>query len=317
MRNDEVPRKGRSRSTKTVDTEHPQHATHLESVDLSYSLRQRLQGLVTRQKIAHLWILVSPSIDAATTVARAFLLDWLGAPGSTSVHPDLLELKTSGKIALHSVASVSHMLGQLALAPHGSNGRAILIDAAERMLPPTANALLKALEEPPSRTLIVLTTSSPHLILPTILSRAQVIRLPGKEQPVPIDLSPILDLLRAQPASYASLVSACGVLQKALEKEQVRLEREAVVKNTDWSPEISAAAKQEMASETDGSLTLWSHTTSKQILEQVYLSIRGHTSVDAPKLAQLLLQAMNGIDRGADLSTMLSWFITSSSQASV
>jgi hypothetical protein len=247
----------------------------------------------------------------ATTVARAFLLDWLGADRSISCHPDLLEVKTSGKIALHSIASISHMLEQLSLTPHGTKGRAILIEAADRMLPPTANAVLKALEEPPPRTLIMLTTASPHLLLPTIVSRSHVIRLPGTPVAPPVDLSSLFHLLEDPScATYTKLAAVCSALQKALEKEETRLEKECSVKKADGC-EISAAAQHEASSETDGSMTLWSHMVSKHILETVYCAIRARSFVDPSVVTERLLQAMNGIDRGADLSSMLLWFVTS------
>jgi len=47
----------------------------------------------------------------------------------------------------------------------------------ERMLHASADALLKLIEEPPADTILVLTTQSPDLLLPTILSRSQKIRL--------------------------------------------------------------------------------------------------------------------------------------------
>ena len=51
----------------------------------------------------------------------------------------------------------------------------LVIDQAHRMEAPAANALLKALEEPPAHAVIVLTTSSPPALLPTIRSRCQAV----------------------------------------------------------------------------------------------------------------------------------------------
>lgn len=51
----------------------------------------------------------------------------------------------------------------------------------ERMTEEAGNALLKILEEPPQKTIFVLTSSAPFLVLPTIISRCQIIKI----QPVP------------------------------------------------------------------------------------------------------------------------------------
>jgi DNA polymerase-3 subunit delta' len=54
--------------------------------------------------------------------------------------------------------------------------RVFVISQVERMTIPAANSLLKLLEEPPPRTHLLLTSSAPNRILPTITSRCQMIR---------------------------------------------------------------------------------------------------------------------------------------------
>lgn len=294
----------------------PTATTHLQTLDLPAKLTHRLQTLAASAKVAHLWVFISPTSEMATSVARAFLLDWLASPPAATAHPDLIELRASGKVGLHSIASIRQMLEQLSLTPHGSKGRAVLVDAADRMLASTANALLKALEEPPPSTVIILTSSSPHLILPTILSRAQTIRFPGAARSESGEAAPLIDLLRKKPpVSYSALMSACAAVQKEFEQEQTLLAKQLAEKKADETGDLSAAAKQEMASEADAGLTLWSQSRAKQILEDMYLALReplsaeeGSGTLDPAKLTQLLLQAMNGIDRGSDLSTMALWF---------
>jgi DNA polymerase-3 subunit delta' len=52
-----------------------------------------------------------------------------------------------------------------------------LIDEADKLNDASANALLKVLEEPPSGTShLILITARPAMLLPTILSRCQMIR---------------------------------------------------------------------------------------------------------------------------------------------
>ena len=175
------------------------------------------------------------------------------------------------------------------------------------MAPQTSNGRLKAIEAPPPSTTIILATAAPHLLLPTILSRAQVVRLPGKSCDSPVDLTPLTDLLRLPtPASYSQMVHACDVIQKALEREQARLGKEA---GDEGSEDLSAATKQEIELEAEGGLALWAQHASKQVLESIYLILREENPTDPAERTQSLLQAMNGIDRGMDLSTMLLWFL--------
>jgi DNA polymerase-3 subunit delta' len=60
--------------------------------------------------------------------------------------------------------------------PYEGNARVFLIEDADKLNDPSANALLKVLEEPPHTSHIVLLTSRPDILLPTIRSRCQMIR---------------------------------------------------------------------------------------------------------------------------------------------
>jgi len=63
-----------------------------------------------------------------------------------------------------------------ALAPLEGRRKVFVLDEAERMTLPTAQALLKTLEEPPPRTLLALIVANPRALPPTVLSRCQVVR---------------------------------------------------------------------------------------------------------------------------------------------
>src|SRR5437867_5449466 len=86
-------------------------------------------------------------------------------------------------LASHGIASVRLLLRRLALRPALARRRVFIIGDAERLVPQAgadagANALLKALEEPPTDTVFVLTAAEPDALLPTILSRVVRVRVP-------------------------------------------------------------------------------------------------------------------------------------------
>jgi DNA polymerase-3 subunit delta' len=60
--------------------------------------------------------------------------------------------------------------------PFEGKARVFIVDEAEKFNDASANALLKVLEEPPSTAHLILITSRPAMLLPTILSRCQMIR---------------------------------------------------------------------------------------------------------------------------------------------
>ena len=83
------------------------------------------------------------------------------------------ELKTFPVIGIEQIRSLKKEI--MLKMPKGQY-RIIVISHADKMTVPASNSLLKLLEEPPDRTLILLTSSAHKRILPTIVSRCQVIR---------------------------------------------------------------------------------------------------------------------------------------------
>jgi DNA polymerase-3 subunit delta' len=85
-------------------------------------------------------------------------------------------------MASHGLASVRLLLRRVALTPAEAKRKVFILGDAERLIPQessqeAANALLKVMEEPPADTVFLLTASDPRRLLPTIRSRAVVLRL--------------------------------------------------------------------------------------------------------------------------------------------
>jgi len=75
-----------------------------------------------------------------------------------------------------SVEMVNELCRELTRRPLASAGHLIVIDEAERLNKESANALLKTLEEPRGRPIIVMLTSRFHRMLSTIRSRCRAVR---------------------------------------------------------------------------------------------------------------------------------------------
>ena len=89
-------------------------------------------------------------------------------------HPDIIFIKPSGPfIRINQIRSLCHTLG---MKPYEARQRVVIISEAQAMNPEAGNALLKVLEEPPERTLLILTALQTSDLLPTIVSRCQLIR---------------------------------------------------------------------------------------------------------------------------------------------
>jgi DNA polymerase-3 subunit delta' len=73
------------------------------------------------------------------------------------------------------IASIRMLEHRIQLTPNEGTYKICIIEDADQMTTQAANAFLKTLEEPPPDTIIILTTSRPNSLLPTITSRCQQI----------------------------------------------------------------------------------------------------------------------------------------------
>lgn len=76
-------------------------------------------------------------------------------------------------------SEASEIIRKLNLKTFESDYKIMIIWLPEKMHQATANKLLKMIEEPPEKTLFLLVSEEPDKILPTILSRCQLIRIPS------------------------------------------------------------------------------------------------------------------------------------------
>jgi len=89
-------------------------------------------------------------------------------------HPDIIRLKPSGPFI--KIDQIRALCQTLAMKPYEAGMRVVIISEAQAMNPAAGNALLKMLEEPPARTILILVAAHPSDLLPTIVSRCQHIR---------------------------------------------------------------------------------------------------------------------------------------------
>jgi len=76
-------------------------------------------------------------------------------------------------------SEASEIIKKLSLKPFESDFKIMIIWLPEKMHPATANKLLKMIEEPPEKTLFLLVADESDKVLPTILSRCQMIKVPA------------------------------------------------------------------------------------------------------------------------------------------
>ena len=138
------------------------------------------------QEMTHAWVFTGPPgsgrSSAAVAFAQALICKNNGCNNCTDCnaakthgHPDVEIIKTEGLSI--KVEEVRELLTRVAWAPSMSGWRVVVMEDADRLTESAANALLKAIEEPSTRTVWLLCAPTLHDVLPTIRSRCRHLQL--------------------------------------------------------------------------------------------------------------------------------------------
>lgn len=88
-------------------------------------------------------------------------------------HIDTVEISNEGESI--KIEEVRKLIERMSMTRQSAY-KVVLIDSLERMTTEAANSFLKLLEEPPERTIFLLTTNNIKLLLPTIISRVRMLK---------------------------------------------------------------------------------------------------------------------------------------------
>lgn len=189
-------------------------------------------------RLPHAWLLTGPRGVGKATLAYRFARFLLSGGGADSGlfsaepaglaldaehpafrqvasggHPDLVTVergvnektgKLRGEIIVDDVRSVASFLH---MTPGEGGWRVVVVDSADEMNHVAANAILKILEEPPRRALLLLVSHAPGRLLPTIRSRCCRLPMPALD-----DATVTLLLKRYRPDLTSEDASALGRL---------------------------------------------------------------------------------------------------------
>jgi DNA polymerase-3 subunit delta' len=136
--------------------------------------------------MTHAWLLTGPPGSGRSNAARAFAASLQCLEGGcgrcqacrtslAGTHADVSVIATE-RVTI-SIEEVRDLIGLAQRAPSQGRWRVIILEDADRMVERTSNVLLKAIEEPPPRTVWLLCAPSPQDVVVTIRSRCRTVAL--------------------------------------------------------------------------------------------------------------------------------------------
>jgi DNA polymerase-3 subunit delta' len=154
-----------------------------------------LSGALRSARISHAYLFVGPAGVGRMATARAFAQALLCARGgddacgdcgpcrkvAAGTHPDLRVVtpgRTEAGAERRAVAidQIRDLKRDAAYPPYEGRWKIYIIEDTDQMRAEAANSLLKVLEEPSPSTVIILLSTSTEALLPTLVSRAQLVR---------------------------------------------------------------------------------------------------------------------------------------------
>jgi DNA polymerase-3 subunit delta' len=191
-----------------------------------------LARAVASGRLAHATLFDGPDSvgKRSTAIGLALALSCPEAPGQgcgqcdtcrrieTGQHPDFVSLSPATQ--QYVIDQAREVVALAATRPHEAPARVIVLDQADCLNPASANCLLKTLEEPFPGNYLVLVTSAPDRLLPTIRSRTQRVRFRSLQPAALIAIAERHGASRARAQTAVALAAGqAGRLLQALETE--------------------------------------------------------------------------------------------------
>jgi DNA polymerase-3 subunit delta' len=252
-----------------------------EHISGNEHVKKYLNHMVLTSRVGNSLLFAGPSSSQKELFAEelAKLLIAKDNPDALSkiekgIHPDLRHYRAEGKIAMHSIDSLRQLGDEVYLLPNESPFKVFIIHDAERMLPYSANALLKTFEEPLTSSVIILLSDHPEKLLPTIMSRCRAVYFQHNENQTEKESEveqKMLLLLAQNKLSLQSLKSVLSEVSVSMDLLKKNIEDAVRGSIGNRLEDLSASQKEIINKEIDGAAAL-GHLNEVNALFQVILA---------------------------------------------
>lgn len=164
-------------------------------------IKDILKRVIVNNRVGHAYLFIGPRYCGKRVAARWFFSQLMNLPEEKLLtSPDFCEI--NGQDGAIGIELVRELRERLNFSSSLGGWKIALISNAAALTPEAANALLKTLEEPKQHVCIILTAEHLDSILPTIVSRCEVLKFPVLSSETkfrPEDINCLKELLAMSP----------------------------------------------------------------------------------------------------------------------
>ena len=261
-----------------------------KSLSRQNEIADRLHQSLVRGRLAHAYLFIGPrgagKEELARTLAKALNCPKLNDDScdkcdtcrriEEATHPDIYWVRPESKSRRITVAQIREFEKAVNLKASEAETKVGIIVDADCMGEEASNAFLKTLEEPPAQTILVLLTTAPARLLPTILSRCLKLSLGATDRstvsPYEAKLLPLLADFAANrservPAAYRLLADITAILKDVREEIRQRIEAD---ENLDRYEELEAKTRDRLEDQMTARIEGEYRAAREQVMEEIY-----------------------------------------------
>lgn len=249
----------------------------------------QLQRCLQNGRLAHAYLIIGPrgagKEALARTLAKAVNCREANADScdgcescrrvAAGTHPDVHWIRPESKTRRIQIEQMREFMRTVSLAAQCGGVKVGVVVDADCMTEEAANAFLKTLEEPPGQTVMLLLTTQPQRLLPTILSRCVRLRLGGRQEAVSPYRAKVGELLRSFRTDGANRVVGAYRLLRELTvwlgqvREQVERDAAAEMPHLNYE-ELDAKTRERLKEQLEARVEGQYRAIRDEVLEQMY-----------------------------------------------
>jgi len=136
-------------------------------------IKKSFSSLNRQKNLGHAYLFTGQDMIGKRTFALELVKKINLLDESVDQHPDIFYLHEESTISIEKIRDLKKFMS---LKPYSAPYKFVIIDNAHTMTTEASNSILKTLEEPSPNSILILITSQMYQMLPTVISRCEIVK---------------------------------------------------------------------------------------------------------------------------------------------